>query len=230
MKKKVSLRELKDFIEWDIVNWGRSLEFWESQSKRRWENARALEVGARHGGGSLWLAQKGVQVLCTDLNGPTSEARKKHQRAKVARLIKYQKMDVLNIPYQNYFDFVILKSVLGGIRGEGNVQKRALSQIYKSLKKGGELLLAENLAGSPVHQFLRKRFVPWGKRWRYLFFEEIIELLEIFSEVKYITAGFLGALGRNNFQRTVLGYLDQLLIEKLVPQKWRYIFIAWAKK
>jgi SAM-dependent methyltransferase len=139
-------------------------------------------------------------------------------------------MDVLNIPYQNYFDFVILKSVLGGIRGEGNVQKRALSQIYKSLKKGGELLLAENLAGSPVHQFLRKRFVPWGKRWRYLFFEEIIELLEIFSEVKYITAGFLGALGRNNFQRTVLGYLDQLLIEKLVPQKWRYIFIAWAKK
>ncbi len=63
--------ELRDFIEWDISNWSRVLEYWENNTSIILEQAKALEVGGRHGGLSLWLAQKDVNVLCSDLEGPS---------------------------------------------------------------------------------------------------------------------------------------------------------------
>ncbi len=102
--------------------------------------------------------------------------------------------------------------------------------MHKSLKSGGELWFAENLVASPIHRFMRAKFVPWGKKWRYITVTEMLNFLDIFSETKYITVGFLGAFGFNEFQRTILGNIDQIIVDKLVPKTWKYIMIGIAKK
>jgi len=66
--------------------------------------------------------------------------------------------------------------------------------------------------------------------WSYTTLEELREFTAAFAEVKLATAGFLGALGRTEGQRSLLGRLDKAFIEKMVPQKWRYIAIGVARK
>jgi len=47
--------------------------------------------------------------------------------------------------------------------------------------------------------------------------------------VRYITLGFLGAPGRNEQQRNVLGAIDRKL-DPVVPEGWRYVMIGIARK
>jgi hypothetical protein len=54
--------------------------------------------------------------------------------------------------------------------------------------------------------------------------------MSIFSSCEYFTLGFLGALGRTERQRRALGWLDRLLVARLVPAPWRYIMIGIARK
>ncbi len=195
--------------------------------------AKTLEIGSSNGGLSLWMALNGAKVLCSDLSGPTNAAKEKHRKYSVSHLIDYGKLNVLDIPYEEEFDVVCFKSVLGVVGTNANKEKqiKALQQLHKSLKKGGELLFAENLVGSPLHGFLRKKFVPWGNTWRYVTIEEMQGMLSgIFSDVKYTTAGFMGAFGRTEYQRKILGYLDRNFVSYLVPGKWRYIIIGVARK
>jgi SAM-dependent methyltransferase len=212
--------ELKDFIEWDISNWGRALDFWEDNTSLELERANALEVGGRHGGLSLWLAKKDVNVMCSDLEGPSEKAKEKHKNCDTTYPIQHNIISALDIPFQTHFDIILFKSVLASV-GRNNHkddQIKAIKQMHKALKYGGELWFAENLVASPVHQFMRKYFVPWGKICRYVSIVEILSFLNIFSDVKYTTAGFLGSFGRNEFQRAVLGNIDKVIVEKLVPK------------
>src|SRR5690606_14275534 len=120
----------------------KALYFWESNSTNLVPENKALEVGARYGGLSLWLALKGLRVVCSDINDPPDKAKKKHEYYGVSDFVCYEKINALQIPYENEFDIVILKSVLGGI-GMYNNSKNitdALGNIYKALKPGGELL------------------------------------------------------------------------------------------
>jgi SAM-dependent methyltransferase len=222
----------RDIIEWDILNWGHLLTFWDNISKLKFKESSTLEIGARNGGISLWLALKGLNVLCTDLNGPAEKARLLHKKYNVSHLVKYESVDATNIPYEDYFDIITFKSVLGGI-GRGNnieVQQKAIKEMYKALKPGGKLLFAENLIASPFHQFLRKRFIQWGQDWRYITIEEMLSFLKSFSTVNYITVGFFGAFGRNEFQRKILGWIDKCIFNKITPDKWKYIIIGIAQK
>lgn len=230
--REVSRVELRDFIEWDISNWGRALEFWEDNTSVILEQAKALEVGGGHGGLSLWLAKNNVDVLCSDLEGPSDKAIEKHTKYNTTHPIKHDSINALDIPFQNHFDIVLFKSVLGGVGRNNNKdnQIKAIQEMHKSLKSGGELWFAENLVASPIHQFMRKNFVPWGNTWRYVGISEMLSYLGVFSEVKYTTVGFLGAFGLNEFQRIVLGNIDQIIVDKLVPKTWRYIIIGIAKK
>lgn len=59
---------------------------------------------------------------------------------------------------------------------------------------------------------------------------EMLAYLSVFSEVDFTTAGFLGGFGRTPFQRTVLGSMDRLVADRLVPETWRYIMIGIARK
>lgn len=126
----------------------------------------------------------------------------------------------------------MFKSVLGGIGYNSNksAQKKAINQIFHSLKKGGEFWFAENLVASPLHQFLRKNYVNWGNAWGYVTVNEMVEYLSAFSNVNYTTLGFLATFGRNESQRKFLGMLDNKVLNKVVPKHWHYIIIGVAKK
>jgi 2-polyprenyl-3-methyl-5-hydroxy-6-metoxy-1,4-benzoquinol methylase len=163
-------------------------------------------VGSNHGGLSLWLAQKGHQVICSDLDNPKSKAIKSHEKYDNLN-ISYQAVNALDIPYENEFDIIVFKSILGGVSRGGNQKnkKAALEQIYKALKPGGKLLFAENLTASKMHQFLRKHFIKWGADWNYLHIDEMEGLFSDFKKINYKTVGFFGAFGRSESQRRLLG-------------------------
>lgn len=225
-------RLLDEVIEWDIANWSRALGFWENHTSQSWADMKALEIGSRHGGLSLAMALRGAQVVCTDVAGPTGEACRKHAHYQVVEHISYAHVDALKIPFVDCFDVVLFKSVLGGI-GRANQpekQARAVSQMFRALKPGGELWFAENLLGSPMHQFLRKRQVRWGADWRYVTVKEIEEFFSPFSSFTYKTLGFWGVLGRNPWQQRFMGLGDRMGIERLVPYHWRYLIVGLARK
>jgi SAM-dependent methyltransferase len=221
-----------EFIEWDVRNWSKALNYWTAHSESKIANCSALEVGARNGGLTLWLALQGARVLCSDINPPGHIVRTRHNSRGVSHLIQYGSIDVTSIPYENEFDIIVFKSVLGAVGRQGGTdsQSRALSEIHKALKKGGELFFAENLIGSPVHQFLRRRFVPWGRSWRWVSISDMEKYMVPFSRVQYCMVGFLGALGRSEWQRNILGVLDRTFFNHVVPARWRYIIIGVAVK
>jgi SAM-dependent methyltransferase len=224
--------KLTDYIEWDVRNWSAALEFWKSNTSQDLSKCSALEIGCNYGGLSLWLASQGARVTCSDLNGPRPEAVEKHREAGVSDAIKYEAVSALEIPYREEFDIVAFKSVLGAVGRpitKGS-QARAIREIHKALKWGGELFFAENLTASPAHRYFRRRFVKWGASWRYLTIAEMLEFLKPFSEVSYTTFGFTGTFGRSEKQRDVLGRMDKALFDRIVPPGWRYIMAGVARK
>ena len=230
--KLIERQILNDIIEWDIVNWSSALKFWDYHSKPITEKSLVLEIGSRNGGLSLYAAFKGAKVICSDLHLPTMEAKSKHKKYGVSHLIKYKKIDATNIPYNSSFDKIIFKSVLGGIgcNERKDLQRKAINEMYKALKIGGQLIFAENLIGSPFHQFLRSKFIKWGNTWRYISLDEMNEFLLPFSDVKYYSCGFLGALGRTENQSKFFGLLDKSIFNNIVSNTWHYILIGVATK
>lgn len=220
-----------DFIEWDLSNWSPALDFWLQSTSLDLSNSLALELGAGLGGLSLWLALKGARVVCTDLHCVTAEARALHAKYNVQHLITYQAIDATSIPYAEQFDLVLFKSVLGDI-GRGRrreLQDKAVQEIYNALKPGGELWFAENLTGSALHRFSRK-FIRRGSLWRYVSLDEVKQFLSPFRRFSYRTTGFLAVFGRGGLPRHLLGALDHLLFNRVVPERGRYVVIGAAKK
>ncbi len=147
-------------------------------------------------------------------------------------LINYQDIDATYIPYDNYFDIVVFKSVIGGIGRNDNIaiQQKVFDQIYKSLKPGSKLLFAENLIASPLHQKLRKRYIKWGRSWRYISIDEMKSFLKNYSRYEYKVTGFLGSFGRNENQRKILAKLDNIIFNSICPDNWKYIIYGIAEK
>ncbi|MES2593241.1 MAG: class I SAM-dependent methyltransferase [Bacteroidota bacterium] len=222
---------LKDIIDWDTVNWSKALKYWEDNVNLENKNLKCLEVGGRKGGLALWLAMKGNSVVCSDLESPEKFANEVHEKYECKTLIQYQAIDATNIPYENSFDIVAFKSVLGGISRNNNdaLKQKTINEIYKALKDNGVLLFAENIESSFFHRIVRKYFVEWGNEWNYLKVNEVENLFSSFKSVNYITVGFWGAFGRTEKQRTILGRFDRLF-EAIVPKGKRYILIGVAKK
>ena len=221
----------KEIIQWDVKAWSPILNYWDETVD--WSNVQnCLELGGREGGLSLFLALKGKTVICSDLHHVEQTAKHLHCNHSVSHLISYQNIDAANIPYENYFDVIIFKSIIGGIGYNNNyeIQKKVFSEIYKALKPGGKLLFAENLIASPFHQLLRKKFVNWGSSWRYISIDELIVFLKDFSSNEIKTTGLLGTFGRTEKQRNILSTLDLLIFNKLSPTHWKYISYGIAVK
>lgn len=223
---------LIDFVEWDTTNWAKALAFWERSVDLENNNYSCLELGGRRGGLSLWLAIKGNNVICSDLKNPESEAGLIHQKYYSKSRITYQAIDATDIPYENFFDIVIFKSILGGISrdGNGHLNQVVVDQIFKALKPGGKLLFAENLKGSKLHRFLRKKLVRWGDSWNYLDVRQLPILLRNFEGIEYKTAGFLGTLGRSELQRNILGTIDTFTFDWLAENDLKYIVFGYCSK
>lgn len=215
-----------------MVNWGRALAFWlKHTSLEGFENKLVVEAGARGGGLSLWSLELGFSVLCTDRDVPSAAACPVFQEAAAQGRIGFGTWDLLAGPLQRQCDVVIVKSVLGALGNQNSLepQRSAVRNIYISLRPGGELWLVENCVGSPLHMYARKRFVPWGTRWHYFTPRELEDVLNIFTYVRLCYVGFLGTLGRREWQRSLLGLMDKAF-DRIIPEKWRYIGIAVAKK
>lgn len=222
----------RDVVEWDVENWSRAPAYWERAVALPAPPATCLELGARRGGLSLWLALKGYDVVCSDLENNETVARPLHERYGVTDRISYAAIDATQIPYENHFDIIAFKSMLGGVAFDGDIerQRRAMRSIYRALKPGGILLFAENLRGSRLHRMLRSRFVRWNAVWRYVALEEMHEFLQPFARVQYETTGVLGLCGRTPKMYTLLGRLDGAVLDRVVPEAGRYIMYGAAQK
>ncbi len=222
--------EIEDIIQWDVKSWSRSLQFWEREMQ--WENANnCLEIGGREGGLSLWLALKGKKVICSDIHFAKDKAESLHEKYGVKDLVNYEDIDATKIPYENFFDLIVFKSVLGSI-GQSNkpeLQTEAVKQMYKALKPGGVLLFAENLIGSPLHQMARKKFIKWGG-WLYVSGEDLKNLLSDFSSVTIKSNGVSAVFGRTEKQKNVLAGIDKAILNPIFPESWHYIAYGIAKK
>ncbi len=222
---------LKDIIQWDVKTWSKALEFWEANVD--WSQVKnAMELGGREGGLSLWLDQKGIQVLCTDYEKSEQTASPLHQKHGLTDNIRYQDIDATKIPYENEFDLIVFKSIIGGIaRGDNKeIQQEVFRQIHKALKPGGVLLFAENLSSSPIHQKLRKRHNKWGSYWRYVNHAELEEFMSNYTQLQLQSTGFLATLGRSEKQKNTLSKIDQSGLNKILPKTWHYLAYGIATK
>jgi SAM-dependent methyltransferase len=221
----------KDIIQWDVKSWSKALHYWEKQVDWNHVNT-ALELGGREGGLSLWLAKKGINVTCSDLENVHEKASILHQAHQISDKINYQDIDATDIPYENHFDVIVFKSIIGGIGSDNDKEKQRIvfQQIHKALKPGGILLFAENLSASYLHKAMRKRFIKWGNSWRYVNLSELTEFLSIFESYELKSTGFLATFGRNEGQRNSLSTLDNCCFNHITPNNWRYIGYGFAKK
>jgi SAM-dependent methyltransferase len=226
------LASISEFLEWDVRNWSVAPDFWLAKTTQCLSDCQALEIGSRNGGLSLWMALHGARVLCSDVGLPRSTAIELHKAWGVSDRIEYSAIDALNIPFSECFDVVAFKSVLGAVGAHSGKhdQTLAISEMHRALRKGGELLFAENLAASPLHRACRRKFVKWGRSWRYVSIPEMLEFLAPFAHVEYRVVGFAGAFGQNELQRNVLAILDRKVLDRIVPDSWRYIIVGIARK
>lgn len=217
------------YLGWDIESWRPALDYW-SNLLTDTVHGRALEVGAREGRLSLWLAREGFGVDCTDIFDPSDIARPFHHehesRSEVLQRIRYAQLDAtqpIEVEGAGY-DVVVFKSVLGGIgaaHGQPG-QAQALINICNALRPGGTLLFAENLSGSPALQYLRRRFTDWGASWLYPHKGELLGMLEPLGATELCTTGLFATMGRSEKQRQVVARFDRKLVSH-VPESWRYI-------
>jgi ubiquinone/menaquinone biosynthesis C-methylase UbiE len=228
MQKQLSTKELNDIVQWDVKNWAKCLDFWNENTDLS-SKKKVLAIGEREGGMSLYFALHGHEVICSDYNDMPNTTKKMHESYGVADLITYQKIDAKAIELETAsVDVVLFKSVIGAL-GNANDQKQAFDEIYRVLKPNGILLFAENLEGSRLHTFLRKKFVKWGERWRYITESEMVSWNSKYTAHSTKSHGVIALFGRSEKQRRFLAHIDTVL-SPITPRKWRYILFGVFKK
>ncbi len=93
---------LADVFQWDVSNWARALHVWEPVLKTI-PSGRALALGEREGGLSLYLALHGHRVICSDLASPEASARPLHERYQIQQRITYEAQDITNIQHPDEY-------------------------------------------------------------------------------------------------------------------------------
>ena len=227
-------QQLNNYLEWDIYSWSKAIDSWDEilNKQSNLKELKALELGGRNGGLSLFLAQKGIHTVCSDFGGPTPKANALHQQENVASIIEYADIDASNINFPDaQFDIVIFKSILGVVAANGKTENLALAsnEIFRVLKPGGILLFAENMKASSMHSWARKKFVRWGNNWHYLSINEMEQFVAPYQTKKIQYFGFISAFVKIAALKKLAYFID-LLKYRFIPNSWKYIAYGWAQK
>ena len=220
--------DLKLYLEWDYYAWGEALKYWDSILPNDLTGKKVLELGGRHGGLSLFFARKGATVICSDLHGPSVDAKNLHKNFPN---ISHEAIDATNIPYEDEFDYIVFKSILGGIGYNENFenQEKCIASIQKALKKDGILLFAENAKASLLHQVMRKHLTKWGSKWNYLNNNELTNLLRgHFKSVHLNSFGFFSIFSRSTWIKKYLFIIDKVS-NSYIKRKFKYIVFGFSK-
>lgn len=222
---------MEDIVGWDVRTWSKAVRLWEPLVSAAPPVLRVLEVGAGPGGPSLWLHQLGHDVVCSNWQHTREQAQPLHDTYGVTG-IEYVDIDLnAQIPWENHFDLIVFKSVLGGLGPDISSSRNAMSEIHKALKPGGRLFFAENLEGTVLHRLGRAIAYRLRKAsWRFMNVREMRELLAQFSSSELHTTGFLGVFGMSESQRRTLAGIDERGIGGAVPASWRYVAYGVATK
>jgi SAM-dependent methyltransferase len=226
----LDLKAEREILQWDVATWSAALEFWERGTD--WGAVSdCLEIGAGPGGISLWLARKGKNVTCSDIE-ELHIAKALHAKHGFSGTITYQTIDASDIRAHETYDLIVMKSVLGGIGSPPTqqIQQKVVDGIYDALRPGGTLLFAENLTASRLHRFFRENFIRWGKQWRYLTVDECKGFCRRFSSFEIHTTGVAATFGRTEQQRHFLARLDSLVLNRACPPSWRYLAYGIARR
>ncbi|MFT4601511.1 MAG: ubiquinone/menaquinone biosynthesis C-methylase UbiE [Arenicella sp.] len=224
MQNNFTKEEITEIIQWDVKNWKNALPFWDAHFDVK-VGMKVLAIGEREGGLSYYFAKLGCEVYCTDYNEMPEFTQKMHADKGVSDRIKYKKVDMRAIDFEdNTFDIVVFKSVIGAL-GKKEDQDESIIEIKRVLKTGGALLMAENAQASKFHQKLRKKFVNWGERWRYISTEDLQFWASHFSKSEIKSHGFSALFGRSEKQRSALASVDKVF-SPLTPKKWKYIYFG----
>lgn len=219
---------LQDVIRWDIPNWCKALPFWEKNAELK-PGMKALGIGEREGGLSLWLALKGLNVTCTEYTEFPNETFELHKKYNIQHLVTYQREDATALSFPNEsFDVVVLKSVLGALVTKER-QQLAIDEIYRVLKPDGVILFAENTAATHFHRIIRKKFARWAEYWRYFSLKNNdIALFSKFETKAISTTGFWGFMAKGKL--TAIMQFCEIISSPFIPSNWHYIFFAIFKK
>ena len=227
---------MHDIVSWDVRTWSEAVLYWESVLRdiEPGRTLRCLEIGAGQGGPSLWLALQGHDVLCTNWGLTAAHASPLHERYAASGLLKgrieYQDVDATRIPFENEFDLVVFKSVIGGV-GTKEAQDRTMQGILRALKPGGTLIFAENLRATPLHRLARAiAYRMRGSSWRYVTLKELAPHLAEYTSHDVRVTGFLAMFGVREGQRNALTAADERVFNKLVPKSWHYVSYGSAIK
>jgi ubiquinone/menaquinone biosynthesis C-methylase UbiE len=222
----------RDIIGWDVATWSEALSVWETVVPEDVSGQVALELGANQGGLSVYLALKGYDVICSDLASPEPKAGTLHRRYGISSRVTYAAIDatLIELPDESV-DVVAFKSLIAVLaKYDGRrSQQQAMLESWRVLKRGGLLLFAENLCATSLHMALRHRFVRWGAYCHYPNLSEYQAFLAPYDSFHVKTTGFLGTLGRNEWQRSCLHAVD-VLLDPLVPRDNHYLAVGWARK
>jgi SAM-dependent methyltransferase len=231
------LLDINTILEWDVANWKHALPFWEKDVELL-DGKRALTLGERNGGLSLWLASKGSNVICSDHGGITAEVIREHKEYSFSSRIQYADVDAFKIPFPDEtFDVVALKSVIGGLKLVRNEpatrtlqnQQMAINEIWRVLKPGGYLLGAENLKGSKLLQLARNYRYKGYTGWRHFSKNELESLVGIFPEVKMKYFGLFPGFKESFVLGQFLGSINKIA-DPIFPSSYKYISFFTAKK
>lgn len=218
-----------DIVGWDVRTWSKAVAYWESMLPDDGRVLRCLEIGAGPGGPSLWLAARGHDVICSNVENTRAQAAPLHERYGIDT-IRYEDINARNIPYQDEFDVVIFKSVLGGAGSTLEQQRRVLGEIHGALVPGGLLLFAENLRGSWLHRGVRTLAYRIRRAsWRFVAPHELRGMLATFDTWELQSTGFLALFGVTEGQRRALAAADDAIAAG-VPASWRYVGFGSATK
>ena len=225
---KLILNDYSNFIAWDVPNWSRALRYLDSKKSVSFKDKKVLEIGAGDAYLSLWAAIKGANVICSDIIGPSESFMNQVSLYKLEN-IEFKALDALNLPFSNKFDYVLFKSILGGIGKADSIENESIvmKQIHQVLKPGGECLFMENMRATWLHNFLRKRSDAEITNWYYPTLMEFYKFSKFFNKVSFRTFGFigLGDFPLKNF-RSKLDYH----LEKIFDPSCHYIYAGIYQK